>query len=411
MIRDSSAIGYQSGVIIQAVGITQEDSIEVGRAGGFAGSLQGVIIGTKNGSENGGTVHGIREVIAGEHTGGFVGLADLARILNTEVTHVKQISSSKTAGGTSFQYLANIQLDSALFDYLLKPLLDTLLQQLLHIGDLEEGNIIKINLGIIELDVLYDGKLLSLNLLGLKISASLVDGDDVLNVSIEDSVIQIPYDKNTGDIQWEQVDLNIALIKANRTKIAKSRIQGIANEYDVYTGGASNKEDVIAATNQGRAGGFVGYNNEGLLEENQIYYCDVIKGNVDEIAPFVGVSSLDTNYPNINNIDTIEGNQNIYRIYRNAEGTYSAIKKGSQTLNDEETSNTLPLTAYESSSKAVLMNDVVTQMSHQRHQNHRIYKIRVMKPYILQLTKFGKTWGIFFVQGQRALRFLCGEVI
>ena len=70
---------------------------------------------------------------------------------------------------------------------------------------------------------------------------------------------------SSGRIDEESLknEINISLIKANRTKIDKCTVTGIADGYDVYGGGAGNNAN---GTGQyGIAGGFVGWNNEGLL--------------------------------------------------------------------------------------------------------------------------------------------------
>ncbi len=35
----------------------------------------------------------------------------------------------------------------------------------------------------------------------------------------------------------------------------------------------------------GRSGGFVGFNDEGLLKNNNMYYCDVVRGTKDLVGP------------------------------------------------------------------------------------------------------------------------------
>ncbi len=43
----------------------------------------------------------------------------------------------------------------------------------------------------------------------------------------------------------------------------------------------------------GRSGGFVGYNDEGLLKNNNMYYCDVVRGTSKLVGPFSGKSDLE----------------------------------------------------------------------------------------------------------------------
>ena len=332
-----------------------------------------------------------------ERAGGFVGFADLARITKTDVINLKQVSSGKTAGGfageTSFAYLGNIQVSSIVLKILV-PVLNLLLEAL-QVPDLAQGDLIHINIpGILEVNAFYDGDVVSVNLLGLKIAVRLVteDGNEnqFLQVAIGDSVIQIPC--HDGKIDPEEADLEIFLIKANRTRIAESTVTGIADGYDVYAGGSGNEQDASAEKDNGRSGGFVGYNNEGLLEKNTMVYCDVVKGNENEVGPFTGVSSLQSEY-DFNTIANIEGNQNTYRIYREEEGTFDEIKQGNKKLNSDylpeenwnqiyvvnhitgvekfeelkdavmhgEGVQDIDLKAYETSAKAVLMKDIATQ--------------------------------------------------
>lgn len=332
-----------------------------------------------------------------ERAGGFVGFADLARITKADVINLKQVSSGKTAGGfageTSFAYLGNIQVSSIVLKILVPAL--NLLLEALQVPDLAEGDLIHINIpGLLEVNALYDGDVVSVNLLGLKIAVCLVteDGNEnqFLQVAIGDSVIQIPC--HDGKIDKEEADLEIFLIKANRTRIAESTVTGIEDGYDVYAGGSGNEQDASAEKDNGRSGGFVGYNNEGLLEKNTMFYCDVVKGNENEVGPFTGVTSLQSEY-DFNTIANIEGNQNTYRIYREAEETFDEIKQGNKKLNSDylpeedwnqvyvvnhitgvekfeelkdavmhgEGVQDIDLKAYETSAKAVLMKDVPTQ--------------------------------------------------
>lgn len=81
-------------------------------------------------------------------------------------------------------------------------------------------------------------------------------------------------------------NISVSLIKANRTKITDSNVYGVSQGYDVYAGGAGNNNDGDAK--DGRSGGFVGFNDEGLLKNNNMYYCDVVRGTKDLVGPFSG---------------------------------------------------------------------------------------------------------------------------
>ena len=137
------------------------------------------------------------------------------------------------AGKTTFAYLANINLDSELVKGLV-----TVVNQILKalwLDELQKGQVIKIDLGIIEIDALYDGKLVSLNLLGLDIKVGLAEDKSLATIYIGDSKIEINCSES-GTIDEESLknEINISLIKANRTKIDKCTVTGIADGYDVY---------------------------------------------------------------------------------------------------------------------------------------------------------------------------------
>ena len=73
----------------------------------------------------------------------------------------------------------------------------------LYLDKIQDSNLLKINLGIIKVDALYDGKLLHVNLLGLDISVGLskksTDNNqetDLAIITIGDSSIKLPCDEN-----------------------------------------------------------------------------------------------------------------------------------------------------------------------------------------------------------------------
>lgn len=260
----------------------------------------------------------------GTIAGGFVGYADLGRMEGNTVDKLKQVYSDEIAGGfvgkTSVAYLVEVT-GSGVAVNLLSDLLDALLDKLLNIDGLEAGKVIKIDLGILEVDALWDGQLLSVTLLGLQITASLVEGNTQLKVTIGDSEITLGYDSDDPTISDDDLKdalLQINLIKANRTRIADSTVTGISIGYDVFGGGAGNEKD--GTHDNGYAGGFAGYNDEGLFETNQMYYADTIRGTKGLVGEFSGQTSLKTVYEDFNNLDAIEGTDNIYRVYRKADG-------------------------------------------------------------------------------------------
>ena len=339
--------------------------------------------------------------------GGFIGYANLARMSNCTAGSVnelnkglKQVASGGTAGGfagrTSFAYLADLKLDSGPVNVIFAVV--NRLIKALYLDKVQDSNFLKINLGIIKVEALYDGKLLHVNILGLDISVGLskksTDNSqqtDLAIITIGDSSIKLPCDEN-GLLNDDDAKSNISvsLIKANRTKITDSNVYGVSYGYDVYAGGASNTKDGTAT--DGRSGGFVGFNDEGLLKNNNMYYCDVVRGTNNLVGPFSGKSELDSVYPS-NTVDKVEGEGNNYRIYRKLDKSFNEIKGNNQKLNSDYENNggwdiytikhmnivkafnnlknavlsngseTADLKAYESPSKAVLMSDTKTTLN------------------------------------------------
>lgn len=359
------------------------------------------VSGTRNGytvqSQNG------EEQIAG----GFIGYANLARMSNCTAGSVnelnkglKQVASGGTAGGfagrTSFAYLADLKLDSGPVNVIF--MLVNKLIKALYLDKLQDSNLLKIDLGIIKVEALYEGNLLHVNLLGLDISVGLSKKStdnkqqtDLAIITIGDSSIKLPCDEN-GLLNDNDAKSNISvsLIKANRTKITDSNVYGVSYGYDVYAGGANNTDDGTAT--DGRSGGFVGFNDEGLLKNNNMYYCDVVRGTKDLVGPFSGKSELDSVY-DFNKLDKVEGEGNNYRIYRKLDKSFNEIKGNDQKLNSgyenkdgwdiytighmvtvkafdtlknavlSNDSETADLKAYESPAKAVLMADTKTTLN------------------------------------------------
>lgn len=341
--------------------------------------------------------------------GGFIGYASLSRMAGcnagdaqNQENSLKLVESGGTAGGfagrTSFAYLADVKLDSTVLDALL-VVLDNLVKAL-YLDKIQDSNLLHINLGIVKVDALYDGNLIHVNLLGLDISVGLskkspdnCQQTDFAIIKIGDSSIKLPCDSN-GISKDDDTKSNISvnLIKANRTKITDSNVYGISIGYNVYAGGAGNDADGTAT--DGRSGGFVGYNDEGLLRNNDMYYCDVVRGTSKLVGPFSGNSKLDSVYE-FNTKAGVEGEDNIYRIYRKPTITVNEIKKNSAVLTDtfsqengwsifsvkhvvqvdtydtlqnavmatKDSSETADLNAYVSDAKAVLMSDAKTTVN------------------------------------------------
>lgn len=342
--------------------------------------------------------------------GGFIGYANLTRMsgcnaggAKNQENSLKQVASGGTAGGfagrTSFAYLADVKLDSTVVDALLVVLNN--LVKALYLDKIQDSNLLHINLGIVKVDALYEGNLLHVNLLGLDISVGLSKKSDDNNqqtdfaiIKIGDSYIKLPCDKNGIITKDNDVKSNISvnLIKANRTKITDSNVYGISTGYDVYAGGAGNDADGTAT--DGRSGGFVGYNDEGLLKNNNMYYCDVVRGTSKLVGPFSGKSDLESVY-DFNTKAGVEGENNNYRIYRKPAISFDEIKKNSKLLTDtfsqengwsifsvkhvvqvdeyntlqnavmatKDSFETADLNAYVSDAKAVLMSDTKTTVN------------------------------------------------
>lgn len=339
--------------------------------------------------------------------GGFIGYANLARMSKCTAGSVddlnkglKQVASGGTAGGfagrTSFAYLADLKLDSGPVNVIFAVV--NQLVKALYLDKVQDSDFLKINLGIIKVEALYKGKLLHVNLLGLDISVGLskksTDNSqqtDLAIITIGDSSIKLPCNEN-GLLNDNDAKSNISvsLIKANRTKITDSNVYGVSYGYDVYAGGATNNND--GTSNDGRSGGFVGFNDEGLLKNNNMYYCDVVRGTSNLVGPFSGKSELDSVYPS-NTVDKVEGEGNNYRIYRKLDKSLKEIKNNNQILNSDyekkdgwdiytiqhmikvkafdnlknavlsNGSEKADLKAYESPAKAVLMADTKTTLN------------------------------------------------
>ena len=342
--------------------------------------------------------------------GGFIGYGNLSRMsgcnagdAKNQENSLKLVESGGTAGGfagrTSFAYLADVKLDSTVVDALL-VVLDNLVKAL-YLDKIQNSNLLHINLGIVKVDALCDGNLIHVNLLGLDISVGLSKKStdngqqtDFAIIKIGDSSIKLPCDKNGIITKDNDVKSNISvnLIKANRTKITDSNVYGISTGYDVYAGGAGNDADGTAT--DGRSGGFVGYNDEGLLKNNNMYYCDVVRGTSKLVGPFSGKSDLNSVYK-FNTKAGVEGENNNYRIYRKPVITFDEIKKNSKLLTDtfsqengwsifsvkhvvqvdeydtlqkavmaaKGSSEIADLNAYVSDAKAVLMSDTKTTVN------------------------------------------------
>lgn len=305
-------VGVGAGVM-DIFGSHVDDSTVTGMDGGFT-------VASRNGAKE-------KEEISG----GFVGMADLAKLKNDQVDGLKQVASGTTAGGfagkTDFEYLIKLEGDSWLVNQLV-DLLNKLLKAL-WVENLEAGKLIHINLGIIQVDALYDGNLVHVNLLGLDIAIALSKKEQLATIHIGDSKITVNGIQNDGSLEQGSEEklkneIQLSLIKANRTRIDGCQVTGVPIGYDVYGAGADNYNN--GTNTKGHAGGFVGWNNEGLLKGNDMFYADVVRGVEKTTAPFSGFSILESNW-NFNKLFGIEGDHNNYRIYREFGQAFDDIVK------------------------------------------------------------------------------------
>ncbi|WP_338023122.1 cell surface protein [Bifidobacterium miconis] len=273
-----------------------------------------------------------------EVAGGFAGYADLARISRSTVTGLKKVSSGELAGGfvgeTTMAYLVDAEISSVLLDFILKVV--NALLKLLYLNKAQDLGVIDLGkwfpaLGkVIDLKVLAEGELLYVNLFGLKIGVALSRADaenqqqaDVAIITIGDSTIKLPCTEGNGvDEDQLRSNLTVELIKANRTKVTYSSVQGIADGYDVFGGGATQDSDGDANLATGYAGGFIAFNHEGLLEHDDMTYADTIRGTEGLVGPFTGKTKLKSVY-DFNSVQKIEGTGNTYHIYRDVPEAWS----------------------------------------------------------------------------------------
>ena len=279
-------------------------------------------------------------------------------------------------------YLVNLEAGSPVVDLLLQVV--TLLVKALYLDKAEDLDAINAQLGdLFGLALLSDGNLLYVNLFGLKVSVSLAKAEegsgqtDAAVITIGDSVVALPCNANglTGDSN-ENANVVINLIKGNRTRIDSCSVTGIGTGYDVYGGGATNEKD--GSGENGMAGGFVGYNYEGKLIGNDMYYCDVVRGAPRLTGPFSGNTYLQSVY-SFNSIPKIEGEQtvrenNVQKTYKNTYRVYRVTTKTrAVTGNDRQIGKTgtedgaymrfdvshlaEPITLNNGETKAVLMLD------------------------------------------------------
>lgn len=334
--------------------------------------------------------------------GGFAGYADLAKINGCSTTALKQVTSGEIAGGfigkTDMNYVVSAELQSELLNAVFE-IVNKLLS-ILYLDKLQDLGLIDVNLSpIVQLQVMKDGNTLYVELLGLKIGVALSkeagpDKRDLAIITIGDSVIELPCTQKGGIDKDKISNVKINLIKGNRTDIDGCSVTGISSGYDVFAGGAGN--DVDGTDADGYSGGFIGLNHEGQVKNSTMTLCDVVRGTENLVGPFTGVNDLKSVY-SFNTIQSIEGNNNHYSIYRAFDTVLNRVVKADRTtifstaksdtstgtnynrydvkhleiinayddlkdakMEDTTASKTADLAAYESPAKAVLMLDTPT---------------------------------------------------
>lgn len=334
--------------------------------------------------------------------GGFAGYADLAKINGCSTTALKQVTSGEIAGGfigkTDMNYVVSAELQSELLNAVFE-IVNKLLS-ILYLDKLQDLGLIDVNLSpIVQLQVMKDGNTLYVELLGLKIGVALnkeagPDKRDLAIITIGDSVIELPCTQKVGIDKDKISNVKINLIKGNRTDIDGCSVTGISSGYDVFAGGAGN--DVDGTDADGYSGGFIGLNHEGQVKNSTMTLCDVVRGTENLVGPFTGVNDLKSVY-SFNTIQSIEGNNNHYSIYRAFDTVLNRVVKADRTtifstaksdtstgtnynrydvkhleiinayddlkdakMEDTTASKTADLAAYESPAKAVLMLDTPT---------------------------------------------------
>lgn len=334
--------------------------------------------------------------------GGFAGYADLAKINGCSTTALKQVTSGEIAGGfigkTDMNYVVSAELQSKLLNTVFE-IVNKLLS-ILYVGDLQNLGVLNVDLGwVLTVKLLADGKTLAVSLLGLQIGVALNQKagpgqSDLAIITIGDSVIELPCTEKGGIDKDKISNIKINLIKGNRTDIDGCSVTGISAGYDVFAGGAGN--DVDGTNEDGYSGGFIGLNHEGQVKNSTMTLCDVVRGTPNLVGPFTGVNDLKSVY-SFNTIQSIEGNNNYYSIYRAFDTVLNRVVKADRTtifstaksdtstgtnynrydvkhleiinayddlkdakMEDTTASKTADLAAYESPAKAVLMLDTPT---------------------------------------------------
>ena len=333
---DSATVGHLLGATAGVLDIfgTEVDDCDV------SGIADGYVVSSRGGDD--------------PAAGGYVGYADVSHISNSSAVDLNMVLSDGIAGGfvgkTDRHYLVELEASSPLVQAVLGIL--NVLLKILQIYPLENLDLINTDAwlsnvpgisNLLGLKLLANGDLLYVNLLGLRIGVSLVTPNPNNNttgtalVTIGDSSVALPYSENGFDMNNENAEAVVNLIKGNRTKVDNCTVTGIPYGYDVFGGGSGHFKDAVNET--GISGGFVGYNIEGKFINDQMVYCDVVKGTSDMVGPFSGVTTLQSVYSfnDLQSIEMVSGEENTYSVYRVTDAQNALTSAGVQIGENAET--------------------------------------------------------------------------
>lgn len=319
-----------------------------------------------------GVDHGYTVNAAGGHetvAGGFVGYADLAKIgvkhlidgdeaessLACAAENLKFVKSEQIAGGfvgkTTKGYLVELQASSPVVALLLNVV--NVLVRALYLPEAERANFLNLNLaGLVGVQLLNEGNLLGVNLLGIRITVALGTKEDeggatdVAKITIGDSYIELPCNEN-GLLDLEHSNLTIRLIPLFYTNIKNCTVSAAdtAKGYDVFGGGADQEKD--GTHRNGYAGGFAGFNHLGKIEGCAAVNCDVVRGTPAKLSETASVS--------VQKVGPFTGCYYDDSIYNANEQT--AKETGDTFNNIQHSQENPPSQHFESDAKVKLMED------------------------------------------------------
>ncbi len=297
--------------------------------------------------------------VKGSCAAGFVGYADMAHFDECAVDQFKFAWSTQNAGGfagrSALNYLVDIAIDSGLTGILVK-VVDVLVRGL-YLDQAERADFFNASGDLLGLQVFSEGNVAAVNLFGLKISVALSKNDEQYNgardaaiITIGSSTVKLPCDENGID-EENAPDISVTLIEGNRAEFTHSTVKGVPDGYNIYAGRATDEEDGVDEL--GYAGGFIGYNDAGVIDYCSTELCDVIRGTPpagegqpSKVGPFTGFTNTRSR-----TIEILEGYHeadggepeaysNSFSVYRADNGGYTMIKKeNAARIADKESEN------------------------------------------------------------------------